>query len=78
MPNGEIQHTYPALYALSDGVATFPILVQRISQIIDKFGKMRDSASSDLLQIRRELARVEVAYRARLTVYCIRHKTKVW
>ena len=59
LPNGEIQHTYPALYALSDGVATFPILVQRISQIIDKFGKMRDSASSDLLQIRRELARVE-------------------
>ena len=29
LPNGEIQHTYPALYALSDGVATFPILVQR-------------------------------------------------
>lgn len=59
LPNGDIQHTYPALYALADGVATFPILVQRISQIIDKFGKMRDSASPDLLQIRRELARVE-------------------
>ncbi len=59
LPNGDIQHTYPALYALADGVATFPILVQRISQIIDKFGKMRDSASPDLLQIRRELARME-------------------
>ncbi|PJI19285.1 endonuclease MutS2, partial [Prevotella intermedia] len=59
LPNGDIQHTYPALYALADGVATFPILVQRISQIIDKFGKMRDSASPDLLQIRRELAHME-------------------
>lgn len=57
--DGEIRRFYPALYALADGVATFPILVQRISQIIDKFGKMRDTASPDLLQIRRELARVE-------------------
>ena len=44
---------YPALYNLADGVATFPLLVQRISQIIDKFGKMRDNASPELLQIRR-------------------------
>ena len=56
---GEIRHYYPALYNLADGVATFPLLVQRISQIIDKFGKMRDNASPDLLQIRRELARLE-------------------
>ena len=56
---GEIRHYYPALYALADGVATFPLLVQRISQIIDKFGKMRDNASPDLLKIRQELARTE-------------------
>ena len=56
---GEIRHYTPALYALADGIATFPILVQRISQIIDKFGKMRDNASPDLLQIRRELSRME-------------------
>ena len=56
---GEIKHFYPALYDLADGIATFPLLVQRISQIIDKFGKMRDNASSELLQIRRELARTE-------------------
>lgn len=56
---GEIRHYTPALYALADGIATFPILVQRISQIIDKFGKMRDNASPDLLQIRRELSRTE-------------------
>ncbi len=56
---GEIRYYYPALYNLADGVATFPLLVQRISQIIDKFGKMRDNASPELLQIRRELARIE-------------------
>lgn len=56
---GEIRHYYPALYNLADGVATFPLLVQRISQIIDKFGKMRDNASPELLRIRRELARIE-------------------
>ena len=56
---GEKRHYYPALYNLADGVATFPLLVQRISQIIDKFGKMRDNASPELLQIRRELARLE-------------------
>lgn len=56
---GKIRHDYPALYNLADGVATFPLLVQRISQIIDKFGKMRDNASPELLQIRRELARIE-------------------
>ena len=56
---GEIRRYYPALYNLADGVATFPLLVQRISQIIDKFGKMRDNASPELLQIRRELARIE-------------------
>ena len=56
---GEIKHFYPALYDLADGIATFPLLVQRISQIIDKFGKMRDNASPELLQIRRELSRTE-------------------
>ena len=56
---GEVRHYYPTLYNLADGVATFPLLVQRISQIIDKFGKMRDNASPELLQIRRELARIE-------------------
>lgn len=40
-------------------MATFPRIVSRIEQIIDKFGKMRDTASPELNQIRRELARTE-------------------
>ena len=50
---------YPALHDLADGIATYPVLVQQIDQIIDKFGHMRDTASPELAQIRRELARVE-------------------
>ena len=55
---GKIRYYYPALYNLAEGVVTFPLHVQRISQIVDKFGKMRDNASPQLLQIRRELARM--------------------
>lgn len=50
---------YPALHDLADGVATFPILIQQIDQIVDKFGHIRDNASPELLNIRRELARTE-------------------
>ena len=56
---GNIHYYYPALHALADGVATFPRIVSRIEQVIDKFGKMRDTASPELNQIRRELARTE-------------------
>lgn len=51
--------TYPALYDLADGVATYPRLINRIDQVIDKEGRMRDNASPELLRIRQELARTE-------------------
>ena len=50
---------YPALHRLAEGVQTFPQLVQRIDQILDKFGKVKDTASPALADIRRELARTE-------------------
>lgn len=50
---------YPALYALADGVAVFPGLCQRIDQILDKYGKIKDTASTELARIRQELARME-------------------
>lgn len=48
---------YPALHDIADGIATFPVIIQQIDQIIDKFGHIRDNASPELLNIRRELAR---------------------
>ena len=55
----EKRYPYPALHRLSKDVATFPQLIQRIDQILDKFGKIRDNATPELLQIRRELAKTE-------------------
>ena len=55
----DIKYTYPALHRLSEDILTFPGLVARIDQILDKFGHIRDTASSELAQIRRELARTE-------------------
>ena len=52
-------YPYPALHELAEGVVTFPQILQRIDQILDKFGKIRNTASPELLNIRRELAKVE-------------------
>lgn len=56
---GDVSYPYPALHRLTDGVQTFPQLVQRIDQILDKFGRIKDTASPTLADIRRELARTE-------------------
>ncbi len=56
---GAEEWPYPALHRLAEGVQTFPQLVQRIDQILDKFGKVKDTASPALADIRRELARTE-------------------
>ena len=51
-----VVYKYPMLHALSDGIVTYPGLVKRIDQILDKFGNVKDSASPALASIRRELA----------------------
>ena len=55
----EKKYTYPALHRLAKDVITFPQIIQRINQILDKYGKIRDNATLELLQIRRELAKTE-------------------
>ena len=47
---------YPHLKELAGEIIVFPQLISRINNILDKFGKIRDNASSELLRIRRELA----------------------
>ena len=46
---------YPALKRLAGDIIVFPQLITRINNILDKFGKIKDNASSELLRIRREL-----------------------
>lgn len=51
----EAHSPYPALYELAGEVMVFPMLIARINDILDKFGKVKDNASPELLRIRREL-----------------------
>lgn len=53
------QTEYPTLAKLAEEVNTYPNIVQRIDQILDKFGHIRDTATPTLRDIRRELARME-------------------
>ena len=47
---------YPALKELAGDILVFPQLITRINNILDKFGKIKDNASAELLRIRRELS----------------------
>lgn len=51
------ENRYPCLWSLAEDVRTFPELIRRISGVLDKFGHIKDSASSALFHIRMELKR---------------------
>lgn len=57
--NGEeeiLNSRYPALQRLTKDIATFPAIVDRIDRILNKFGKIKDDASPELLKIRTSIA----------------------
>lgn len=54
-PAGEEEIKYPALTALAGDILVFPQLIGKIDTILDKFGKVKDSASPELQTIRREI-----------------------
>ena len=47
---------YPALTELAGDIAVFPQLIGKIDSILDKFGHVKDNASTALSQIRREIS----------------------
>jgi len=50
---------YPHLHALVLGVDTFPLIIQRIDSILNKFGKIKDNATSELSRIRKDVFQVQ-------------------
>lgn len=52
-------YDYPTLHALTEDVMTFPDLIRRIDQILDKYGKIKDTASPRLAEIRSQLRKAE-------------------
>jgi DNA mismatch repair protein MutS2 len=69
--SGEMTYPYPALHRLTEGVTTFPAIVRRIDSILDKFGKIKDSASMTLAGIRNDLQKMEGSISR--TLYTILH-----
>jgi len=67
----QVNYYYPALHRLTDGIATFPAMIRRIDSILDKFGKIKDSASMTLASIRHELAKTQGSISR--TLYTILH-----
>ena len=65
------QYPYPALQRLTEGVVTFPAMIRRIDSILDKFGKIKDSASMTLAGIRHELEKTQGSISR--TLYTILH-----
>ena len=65
------EYKYPALQRLTEGVMTFPAMIRRIDSILDKFGKIKDSASMTLASIRHELEKTQGSISR--TLYTILH-----
>lgn len=72
--DNESECPYPALRRLTEGVTTFPAIIRRIDSILDKFGKIKDSASMTLAGIRHELAKTEGSISR--TLYIILHSAQ--
>ena len=69
--SGEMKYPYPALHRLTEGVMTFPAMIRRIDSILDKFGKIKDSASMTLATIRHDLEKTQSGISR--TLYTILH-----
>ena len=59
---------YPHLHELVVGVDTFPLIIQRIDAILNKFGKIKDNASSELSRIRKDTFQVQSSISRTLNV----------
>jgi DNA mismatch repair protein MutS2 len=65
---------YPALHRMAEDVQTFPAIIRRIDSILDKFGKIKDSASMTLAGIRHEIE--QTAGSISRTLYTILHSAQ--
>lgn len=52
---GQIKYLYPALGKMACDVAVFPDIIRRIDNILNKYGKVKDTASPELLSLRHQI-----------------------
>ena len=65
------ENPYPALSRLAEDVQTFPAMIRRIDSILDKFGRIKDSASMVLAGIRHDMEQTSGSISR--TLYTILH-----
>ena len=70
----EPRYLYPALHRMAEGVLTFPAMIRRIDSILDKFGRIKDSASMVLAGIRHDME--QTAGSISRTLYTILHSAQ--
>ncbi len=68
------EYSYPALRSLAKDVQTFPAIIRRIDSILDKFGKIKDSATMTLAGIRHDME--QTAGSISRTLYTILHSAQ--
>ena len=61
------EEKYPLLKAKSAEVFVYPLLISRIESILDKYGRIKDSASPELARIRRDILSKQSSVSKRLT-----------
>ena len=66
-PGSQPLAPYPALEKLAEGVFTFSNITRRLEQMLDKYGRIKDEASRELLSIRHELKKAEGSVSRTLT-----------
>ena len=68
------EYAYPALHRMAENVQAFPAMIRRIDSILDKFGKIKDSASMVLAGIRHDLEQTSGSISR--TLYTILHSAQ--
>ena len=68
------EYPYPSLRQLAKDVQTFPAIIRRIDSILDKFGKIKDSATMILAGIRHDME--QTAGSISRTLYTILHSAQ--
>ncbi|RRD76319.1 endonuclease MutS2 [Alloprevotella sp. OH1205_COT-284] len=46
---------YPALFRMTEGIGCFPQIIRRIDTVLNKYGKVKDTATPELLSIRHNM-----------------------
>ena len=70
----QTEYKYPALQRLAENIVIFPAMIRRIDSILDKFGKIKDSASMTLSGIRHDIEKTQGSISR--TLYSILHSAQ--